>query len=178
MRQTFSAAMRRMPQPVIAAINGAAIGGGMCLSLGADIRIAAESAYFRAAGINNGLTAPELGLSFLLPRAIGSSRAFEIMLSGRDVPAKEAADIGMVSRCVPDDQLLETALDLAEKINGWSTNGTQLTKRIMWAGLESGSLANGIELESHTQLYARLTTKNFEEAVTARKENRAPDFKD
>lgn len=171
-------AMRRMPQPVIAAINGAAIGGGMCLSLGADIRIAAESAYFRAAGINNGLTAPELGLSFLLPRAIGSSRAFEIMLSGRDVPAKEAADIGMVSRCVADDQLLETALDLAEKINGWSTNGTQLTKRIMWAGLESGSLANGIELESHTQLYARLTTKNFEEAVTARKENRTPDFKD
>lgn len=171
-------AMRRMPQPVIAAINGAAIGGGMCLSLGADIRIAAESAYFRAAGINNGLTAPELGLSFLLPRAIGSSRAFEIMLSGRDVTASEAAEIGMVSRCVPDDRLLDAALDLADQINGWSTNGIQLTKRIMWAGLESGSLANGIELESHTQLYARLTTKNFEEAVTARKEKRAPDFKD
>ena len=64
-------AMRRMPQPVIAAINGAAIGGGMCLALGADIRLAGESAYFRAAGISNGLTAPELGLSFLLPRAIG-----------------------------------------------------------------------------------------------------------
>ena len=80
-------AMRRMPQPVIAAINGAAIGGGMCLSLGADVRIAGESAYFRAAGINNGLTAPELGLSFLLPRAIGSSRAFELMLSGRDLDA-------------------------------------------------------------------------------------------
>ena len=74
-------AMRRMPQPVIAAINGAAIGGGMCLTLGADIRIAGESAYFRAAGINNGLTATELGLSFLLPKAVGSSRAFEIMLS-------------------------------------------------------------------------------------------------
>ena len=94
-------AMRRMPQPVIAAINGAAIGGGMCLSLGADVRIAGESAYFRAAGINNGLTAPELGLSFLLPRAIGSSRAFELMLSGRDMDAREAAEIGFVSRCVP-----------------------------------------------------------------------------
>lgn len=171
-------AMRRMPQPVIAAINGAAIGGGMCLSLGADIRIAAESAYFRAAGINNGLTAPELGLSFLLPRAIGSSRAFELMLSGRDVGAAEAAAIGLVSRCVPDARLLDEALDLADQINGWSTNGIQLTKRIMWAGLESGSLANAVELESHTQLYARLTTQNFEEAVKARKEKRAPDFKD
>ena len=171
-------AMRRMPQPVIAAINGAAIGGGMCLSLGADVRLAAESAYFRAAGINNGLTAPELGLSFLLPRAIGSSRAFEIMLSGRDVGAAEAAEIGLVSRAVPDDRLLDEALDLADQINGWSTNGIQLTKRIMWAGLESGSLANAVELESHTQLYARLTTKNFEEATRARKEGRPPRFED
>jgi enoyl-CoA hydratase len=171
-------AMRRMPQPVIAAVNGAAIGGGMCLSLGADIRLAAESAYFRAAGINNGLTAPELGLSFLLPRAIGSSRAFELMLSGRDVGAEEAAEIGLVSRCVPDEVLLSEALDLADQINGWSTNGIQLTKRIMWAGLESGSLANAVELESHTQLYARLTTKNFEEATRARKEGRSAKFED
>jgi enoyl-CoA hydratase len=171
-------AMRRMPQPVIAAINGAAIGGGMCLTLGADVRIAAESAYFRAAGINNGLTAPELGLSFLLPRAIGSSRAFELMLSGRDLDGQEAAEIGLVSRCVPDERLMDEALDLADQINGWSTNGIQLTKRIMWAGLESGSLANAVELESHTQLYARLTTQNFEEAIRARKEKRPPDFKD
>ena len=150
----------------------------MCLSLGADVRLAGESAYFRAAGINNGLTAPELGLSFLLPRAIGSSRAFEIMLSGRDIDAKEAAEIGLVSRTVPDERLLDEALGLADQINGWSTNGIQITKRIMWAGLESGSLANAVELESHTQLYARLTTKNFEEAVKARKEGRPPEFAD
>src|SRR6185436_10442419 len=74
--------VRSMHQPVIAAINGPAIGGGFCLSLATDIRIASETAYFRAAGINNGLTASELGLSYLLPRAVGSSRAFEIMLSG------------------------------------------------------------------------------------------------
>ncbi len=171
-------ALRRMPQPVIAAINGAAIGGGMCLTLGADIRIAGASAYFRAAGINNGLTATELGLSFLLPRAIGSSRAFEIMLSGRDVDANEAAAIGLVSRTVPDDRLMDEALALADTINGWSTQGVQLTKKMMWSGLETASLAAAIELESHTQLYVRLTTKNFEEAVLARKEKRAPDFKD
>jgi len=171
-------AMRRMPQPVIAAINGAAIGGGMCLSLGADVRVAAESAYFRAAGINNGLTATELGLSFLLPRAIGASRAFEIALSGRDVSAREAAEIGLVSKVVPDAELMDAALDLAEQINGFSTQGVQLTKRMMWAGLETGSLDAAIELESHTQLYVRLTTKNFEEATRARREGRKPVFED
>jgi enoyl-CoA hydratase len=171
-------AMRRMPQPVIAAINGAAIGGGMCLTLGADIRIAGESAYFRAAGINNGLTATELGLSFLLPKAVGSSRAFEIMLSGRDVDAKEAADIGLVSRTVPDERLLDEALDLADQINGWSTQGVQLTKKMMWSGMETASLSAAIELESHTQLFVRMTTQNFEEAVKARKEKRPPNFAD
>jgi len=170
--------MRRMPQPLICAVNGAAIGGGMVMTLGADIRIAAESAYFRAAGINNGLTATELGLSFLLPRAIGSSRAFEIMLSGRDVDAREAAEIGLVSRTVPEEKLLDTALDLAEQINGWSTQGVSLTKRMIWAGLETASLDAAIELESHTQLYIRMTTKNFEEATRARKEGRKPSFED
>lgn len=170
--------LRNMPQPVIAAVNGAAIGGGMCLTLGADIRIAAESAYFRAAGINNGLTATELGMSFLLPRAIGSSRAFEIMLSGRDVSAQEAREIGLVSKTVADGDLMESALDLADQINGWSTQGVQLTKRMIWSGLETGSLASAIELESHTQLYVRLTTKNFEEATRARKEGRKPEFLD
>lgn len=170
--------LRRMPQPVICAVNGAAIGGGLCLTLGADIRIAGESAYFRAAGINNGLTATELGLSFLLPRAIGASRAFEIMLSGRDVDAAEAERIGLVSRVVADDLLLETSLDLADTINGFSTQGVALTKRMMWAGLETGSLDAAVELESHTQLFVRMTTQNFEEAVRARKQGRKPLFED
>jgi enoyl-CoA hydratase len=163
---------------VICAVNGAAIGGGMCLTLGADVRIAGESAYFRAAGINNGLTATELGMSFLLPKAIGSSRAFEIMLSGRDVSAQEAAEIGLVSRTVPDAELMAESLALAQQINGWSTQGVQLTKRMMWAGLETSSLEAAIELESHTQLMVRLTTKNFEEAARARKQGRKPNFED
>ncbi len=171
-------AMQRMPQPVICAINGAAIGGGFCLTLGADIRLAAESAYFRAAGINNGLTATELGLSFLLPRAIGSSRAFEIMLSGRDVGAREAAEMGLVSRVVADDDLMDAALDLADRINGWSAQGVALTKRMMWAGLETSSLRAAVELESHTQLFVRMTTQNFEEASRARREGRPPRFAD
>ena len=170
--------MRRMNKPVIAAINGAAIGGGMCLTLGADIRLAGESAYFRAAGINNGLTATELGLSFLLPRAVGATHAFEFMLSGRDMHADEAARIGLVSRVVADDDLLDAALDLADQINGWSTQGVALTKKMMWSGLETASLDAAIELESHTQLYVRLTTENFQEATRARAEGRPPEFRD
>ncbi len=123
--------MRKMHQPVIAAVNGAAIGGGLCLALAADIRVASTEAYFRAAGINNGLTASELGLSYLLPRAIGSSRAFEIMLTGRDVTAEEAERIGLVSRQVPSEDLLETCYDLAERIAAFSRPGTELTKRTL-----------------------------------------------
>src|SRR6201988_1758866 len=111
--------LRRMHQPVIAAVNGAAIGGGVCLALAADIRIASTDAYFRAAGINNGLTASELGLSYLLPRAIGSSRAFEIMLTGPGVFPAEADRIGLVSRVVPGDELLPACFALADRINGW-----------------------------------------------------------
>ncbi len=170
--------MRHAPKPIIAAINGPAIGGGLCLALGTDIRLAAESAYFRAAGINNGLTALELGLSFTLPRAIGSSRAFDMALTGRDVSATEAAQMGLISRAVPDDQLMDEAIAMAHQIMGWSTNGVVHTKRLLWAGLESGSLENAFELESTAQLFMRMTTQNFEEAMRARKEGRAPSFDD
>ena len=85
------------------------------------------SAYFRAAGINNGLTASELGLSYLLPRAIGSSRAFEIMLTGRDVDAEEAERIGLVSRQVPaEDQLLDTCYEIAARIAAFSRPGNRV----------------------------------------------------
>jgi enoyl-CoA hydratase len=172
------AALRRMHQPVVAAVNGAAIGGGFCLAVAADIRLAAEGAYFRAAGINNGLTSTELGISYLLPRAIGSSRAFEIMLSGRDVDAAEAERIGLVSRTVPGDQLLEQCYELAERIIGFSRVGVESTKRMLWSSLDAGSLHSQMDAEAHAQLYVRLTTENFEEAVRARREKRAPVFRD
>jgi enoyl-CoA hydratase len=170
--------LRRLHQPVIAAVNGPAIGGGLCLSLACDIRVASESAYFRAAGINNGLTASELGLSYLLPRAIGSSRAAELMLTGRDVDAAEAASIGLVSRVVPDDQLLDSCLETAEAIIGWSRPGIELTKRTLWSSLDAASLEQHMNQEGLGQLFVRLMTGNFEEAVAARKEKRDPDFRD
>jgi enoyl-CoA hydratase len=171
-------ALRRLHQPVIAAVNGAAIGGGLCLALAADIRVAAHGAYFRAAGINNGLTASELGLSYLLPRAIGSSRAFEIMLTGRDIDAEEAERIGLVSRNVPDDQLLQTCFDMAERIAAFSRPGVELTKRTLWSGLDAASLEGHMQAEGLGQLFVRLLTGNFEEAVAARAEKRPPVFTD
>ena len=168
--------IRQMPQPVIAAVNGAAIGGGFCLAVAADIRVASTTAYFRAAGINNGLTASELGLSYLLPRAIGSSRAFEIMLTGRDVDGDEAADIGLVSRTVAPEELLPAAYALAARIVGFSQVGVHLTKQTLRSGQEASSLASQMEHEGLAQLYVRLLSNNFEEALRARKQQRPPVF--
>jgi enoyl-CoA hydratase len=170
--------IRRLHQPVIAAVNGPAIGGGFCLALAADIRIAAEEAYFRAAGINNGLTAAELGLSFLLPRAVGQSRASEIMLTGRDVSADESERIGLVSRVVPNVGLLPACFEMADRIIGWSRAGIELTKRQLWNSLDASSLQTHMDAEGTAQLFVRITTQNFQEAVAARREHRTPEFRD
>jgi enoyl-CoA hydratase len=171
-------AVRGMHQPVIAAVNGPAIGGGFCLALAADVRLASGTAYFRAAGINNGLTASELGLSYLLPRAVGSSRAAEIMLTGRDVDAVEAERIGLVSAVAPGEDLLARCYAMAERIIAFSHTGVELTKRSLWASLDAASLEAHVRAEGTAQLFVRLTTQNFEEAVRARKEHRQPEFRD
>lgn len=171
-------AMRRIPQPIIAAVNGPAFGGGMCLCLGADIRIAAQSAVFNGAGINNGLTGTELGVSYLLPRLIGASRSNEILLSGRRVDAAEAERIGLVSRVVSDGELAGAALELAAQISAYSTFGTAMTKRVLWDSLECGSLEAAIGLESRNQLLVRMLTQNLEEAIRARREKRKPSYSD
>jgi enoyl-CoA hydratase len=113
-----------------------------------------------------------------LPRAIGSSRAFEIMLSGRDVDAAEAERIGLVSRTVAHDALLDACYELAERIIGFSRIGVESTKRLLWSSLDAGSLFSHMDHEAHAQLYVRLTTENFEEAVRARKDKRDPVYRD
>ncbi|HSP98097.1 MAG TPA: enoyl-CoA hydratase-related protein [Candidatus Dormibacteraeota bacterium] len=171
-------AMRAIPQPIIAAVNGAAYGGGMCLMLGADVRLAAESACFRSAGVTNGLTGTELGVSWLLPRLVGAARAWDVILSGREVDAAEAERIGMVSRVCADAELSDAALDLAEQLCGWSPHGVAMTKKVLWSNLETGSLEAAIDLENRNQLLVRLTTQNLQEAISARKQKRRPRFED
>src|SRR3954447_20040592 len=164
--------LRRLHQPVIAAVNGAAIGGGLCLALACDIRLAGPEAYFRAAGINNGLTATELGLSYLLPRIIGAGRSNELMLTGRDMGAEEAERAGLLSRVVSRDDLLPTCLEMADQIAGLSRIGVELTKKMAQAGLEASSFRAHMRNEMTAQLYGRLTTKNWDESVAARAEGR------
>jgi enoyl-CoA hydratase len=170
--------IRDMHQPVIAAINGAAIGGGFCLASACDLRIASDAAYFRAAGINNGLTSTELGISYLLPRQIGFSRAFDILLTGRAVDAAEAERIGFVSQVVGGDALLDRCYELAEGIIGFSHVGVEITKQLLWASFDAGGLHSHMNHEGHAQLYVRLTTGNFEEKIAAWKEGRTPVYTD
>ena len=168
--------LRRLHQPVIAAVDGAAVGGGLCLALACDVRVASPTAYFRAAGINNGLTASELGLSYLLPRAVGSSHAADLMFTGRDVDAEEAARIGLVSRVA--DPVVDEAVAIGEQITAFSQPGIEMTKRSLHAGIAAGSLESYMPMEGIGQLYLRLLTDNFEEAVQARAEGRAAVFRD
>jgi enoyl-CoA hydratase len=171
-------AMRAIPQPIVAAVNGPAYGGGMCLMLGADIRLAAESARFCSAGITNGLTGTELGVSWLLPRLVGAAHAWDVILSGREVSAADAERMGMVSRVLPDGELLDAALACAESLCRWSPHGIAMTKKVLWSNLETGSLEAAIDLENRNQLLVRLTTQNLQEAITARRQKRAPRFED
>src|SRR5579872_4437556 len=104
--------LRALPQPVIAAVNGPTAGAGYALALGADLRIAAESALFVDAFVKIGASGAELGLSWLLQRIVGATRAAELVLTGRRVDATEAAAIGLVLRTVPDDALIDAAMEL------------------------------------------------------------------
>jgi enoyl-CoA hydratase len=167
--------IRQLDKVVIAAVNGAAVGAGLALALAADIRIAARAASFHIGAVRIGLTAGECGISYHLPRLIGASRAFEIMLTGRPVDATEAERIGLVS-CVTDDgALIEHAMTMASGILRNSPYSIKHTKRLMWANLETPSLEAALELESHAQVLA-LMTEDFKEASTAFAQKRAPVF--
>jgi enoyl-CoA hydratase len=169
--------MRRMPQPVIAAINGPAYGGGMCLALGADLRFAGESAVFNSTGIVNGLTSTELGVSWLLPRLIGVARSNDILFTGRVVDAAEALSMGLVSRVVPDSELLSMCLEVAESMCRYSPYGLAMTKDVVWANLEVSSLEAAIELEDRNQLMLGFT-ENLPDAIRAFDAGNQPTYTD
>lgn len=167
--------MRRLPIPVIAAVNGAAAGGGLALALAADVRLAASTARFNVAFVRIGLSGCDIGVSWLLPRWIGASRAFELMLTGRMVESDEAERIGLVTRVVEGDTLMDEAIATAELICANSPMGVRMTKEVMWSNLETASLRAGLDLENRTQILTSFT-EDTTEAVTAFMERRAPRF--
>lgn len=168
--------MRSLRQPVIAAVNGAASGGGLALALASDVRLAAASARFNVAFVRIGLSGCDVGVSWLLPRLIGASAAFELLLTGRIIDAPEAERIHLVSRVVPDPDLLDAALDVAAEIAANSPTGVWMTKEVMWSQLEVGSLQAGIDLENRTQIMSTMT-EDMAEAVMAFLSKRPPEFK-
>ncbi len=168
--------MRMVRKPIIAAVNGAAAGGGFAFALASDIRVAAESARFNVAFVKIGLSGCDVGVSYLLPRLIGASKAFELMLTGRFVDAQEAERIGLVSRVVPDGQAVDAALDIARLIIGNSPFGVWMTKEVMWSNLEAGSMQAAIDLENRTQILTTFT-EDLPEAMRAFLEKRAPNFR-
>ncbi len=167
--------LRSLPQPVIAAVNGPAAGGGLALALASDIRIAARSARFNVAFVRLGISGCDIGVSWLLPRLIGASRAWELMLTGRIIGAEEADRIGLVLRVVPDEELVDAALETAGLISANSPWGIRMTKEVMWSQLEVGSLQAGIDLENRTQVLSSMTG-DMREAVAAFLEKRPPRF--
>lgn len=144
--------MRRLPQPIIAAVNGPAAGGGMCLALASDVIIASPQASFTPSFINIGLTGGDMGSSYLLPHAVGTAKASEILLTGRTVSAQEAERIGMVSRLARSaDTLMEEAMEVARAMLGKSPVGLRLTKETLNLNLNAPSLEAAIELENRNQ---------------------------
>ncbi len=169
--------LRSIPQPVVAAVNGVAFGGGMCLSLGCDLRIASERAVFNATGIVNGLSSAEMGAGWLLPRLIGSANSNDLLLTGRRVDADEALRMGLVSRVVPHGQVLDEALEMAASMSRYSHHGLEATKSTLWTELEISSLDAAIEFEDRNQLMAGFTD-NLPEAIRAFDGDREPVYLD
>jgi enoyl-CoA hydratase len=170
-------ALRALPQPVIAAVNGPAAGLGLALALGCDIRYAAPEAVFRVAFINIGLSNCDMGTSWLLPRLIGASRSHELMLTGRRVDAQEALRIGLVADVVADDGLLERALQAAGQIASLAPWGVRLTKQGMWSALEIASEQAALEYEDRQQIMATFGGA-VPEAIEAFLQKRPAEFAD
>jgi enoyl-CoA hydratase len=146
--------MRSIPQPIIAAVNGPAAGGGFALVLGSDIRMASQQAKFNAAFIRIGLSACDIGTSWLLPRLIGAARAQELMLTGRIFDATEAERIGLVLSTYSPEELLARAYAKADEIMLNSPIGVSLTKEGMWSALEIPGMQAAIDMENRQQIMA------------------------
>jgi len=161
-------------KPIIAAINGQAIGGGLSMILACDIRIASDTAIFNAGFVRVGLT-PELGSSFTLPRLVGIAKAFEMVMTARDISSYEAERIGLVNRVVPADELHEASLEVAKQIASHPPIAIRMAKKAIRHGIEF-SAKEALDYETHLMTYC-FSTRDHNEAISAFLEKRKPEFK-
>lgn len=167
--------MRKISQPIIAMVQGAAMGAGFSFTLATDIRIASKEAKFNAAYINLGLTGSDMGSSYFLPRLIGMSRAAELLYTGRFFNAEEALRIGFILKIVEKDKLLEAALEIAEELLSKSPLGLRMTKQAINLTLDSPSLETMIQFENRGQVLSG-SSEDIWEAFYAYIEKRKAKF--
>jgi enoyl-CoA hydratase/carnithine racemase len=161
----LTARLIHLRQPVIAAVNGPAYGGGFALALASDIRIASESARFCTQFIKLGLGGCDIGVSYTLPRVVGAGQAFDLILTARTVPADEALRIGLVSR-LSTGSVVDDALAIAETLCSYGKFGVESTKQVLWANLEAPSLEAALQVENRSQILAT-TSGEIREATAA-----------
>ena len=162
-------------KPVIAAINGACVGAGFSLALSTDIRIASDTAKFGAVFILRGLT-PDCGITYWLPRLVGTSKAMELMLTGEIIGAEEATRLGIASKVVPADELMDKTRELAARIVKQAPLSVELSKMMVYRGI-AGDVARQIELET---LGNRITTNSEDHRAAVRaflEKQPQPEFK-
>ena len=169
--------MRRAPQPIIALINGPASGGGFALALASDIRLAAPAARMNAAFIRIGLTACDVGVSYFLPRLVGSALASELLLTGRFIDAERALRVGLVSQVVAQEDLLAAGRAMAQEILANSPIGVRLTKECLNMSIDAGGLEAVIAMEDRQQILVA-QTGDMREGVGAFFEKRKPAYRD
>ena len=166
--------MRNIRKPIIAAINGPAVGGGFTIALACDIRIASEDARLGAAFLRVGLI-PELGSTYNLPRLVGIAKACELIFTAKTVDAREAKEIGLVNQVVPGDQLQEFTLKMAADITKAAPIALQLAKKALYQGLDT-DMVTALQFEQLGQSTC-FKSNDFKEGIQAFLEKRKPQFK-
>ncbi len=174
LRDQVVLAMRDSPKPVIAAVNGPAAGAGMNIALACDIRIAASSAIFGETFAKRGLHV-DWGGTYFLPRMIGMQRACEMIFTGETIDADTALEYGIVSKVVPDEELMNDVYDLAGRIAAGPPIAIRLAKRAMYKSLDS-DLRSALEFETFAQNICSQTADS-REGIKAFVEKRSPQFK-
>jgi enoyl-CoA hydratase len=149
--------IHRLRKPVIAAVNGVAVGGGFSLALACDIRFAAEEARFGAVFITLGISACDMGVSYFLPRLVGASRSAELLLTGRIFDAVEAREMDLVLEVIPAGRLIERALETARTIAANTALSVWMTKETMWQTIDAPSLRSALDMENRTQVLCTAT---------------------
>ncbi|MBX9686909.1 MAG: enoyl-CoA hydratase/isomerase family protein [Candidatus Obscuribacterales bacterium] len=166
--------IRKMEKPVIAAVNGVAAGAGSSLALACDLRVVADNANFIQSFSKVGLV-PDSGATFILPRLLGATKAFELMLTADKLDAKTAFEMGLINKLVPQDKVLETALEWAKQLAKGPTRAFGLTKRAVNAAIFP-DLEERLEYEAYMQEIAG-RSEDFQEGVSAFLEKRSPAYK-